>query len=113
MRSAERCEHFDAIRPVDARTAGCEGCEALGETKWIGLRACLTCGHVGCCEDSRHAHALAHYLATGHPMIASIERGENWGWCYVDQRYFDPMPGPRPKRPSRLRALLRRLFRRR
>jgi len=96
LRSAERCEHFDAIRPVDARTAGCEGCEALGETKWIGLRACLTCGHVGCCEDSRHAHALAHYLAS-----------------YVDQRYFDPMPGPRPKRPSRLRALLRRLFRRR
>jgi len=107
---SERCEHFSEIRPVAARTRGCEQCVALG-SQWTELRVCLTCGHVGCCEDSKHAHALAHFNATGHPMIASLERGQSWGWCYVDRRYFDPMPTPLPQRPSALVTLLRR-FRR-
>jgi len=103
----EPCEHFSAIRDVDARTRGCEECTALGDA-WTELRVCLTCGHVGCCEDSRHAHALAHYQSTGHPMIASLERGQTWGWCYVDGRYFDPMPGRLPRRPSLIASLFRR-----
>jgi hypothetical protein len=45
-------------------------------------------------------------------MIASLERDETWGWCYVDRRYFDPMPGPLPRRRSVLRNLLARLVRR-
>ena len=101
----EPCEHFDTIRDVPARTRGCEECTALREA-WTELRVCLTCGHVGCCEDSKHAHALQHFNATGHPMIASLERGQTWGWCYVDRRYFDPMPGPLPRRPSLLSTLL-------
>jgi hypothetical protein len=108
----DRCEHFDAIRPVAPRTRGCEECLAIGST-WTELRVCLTCGHVGCCEDSRHAHALQHFEATGHPMISSLERGQTWGWCYVDKRYFDPMPGPLPRARGRLRALVDRLRRRR
>ena len=68
----QRCEHFDDIQQVMARTAGCEGCEALG-CKWTELRVCLTCGHVGCCEDSPHQHALHHFESTGHPMIASLD----------------------------------------
>jgi len=107
----DRCEHFDEIQPVDARTNGCEGCLALGE-RWTQLRVCLTCGHVGCCEDSKHAHALQHFNTTGHPMIASFERGDTWGWCYVHKRYFDPMPGPMPKRRSVLRRLLGKATRR-
>src|SRR3954467_12353127 len=95
----EPCEHFSAIRKVDARTRGCEECLAMGAT-WTELRVCLTCGHVGCCEDSTHAHALQHFNATGHPMIASLERGDTWGWCYAHHRYFDPMPGAGPKRCS-------------
>jgi uncharacterized UBP type Zn finger protein len=106
---ADTCAHFADIRRVTARTNGCEECQALG-TPWNELRVCLTCGHVGCCEDSAHAHALAHFNATGHPMIASLEKGETWGWCYVDRRYFDPMPGPLPKRRSALAALFARLF---
>jgi uncharacterized UBP type Zn finger protein len=104
----EVCEHFGEIQDVTARTNGCEECIALG-AKWNQLRVCLTCGHVGCCEDSHHAHALAHFNATGHPMIASFERDETWGWCYVHRRYFDPMPGPVPKRRGPLTALLGRL----
>lgn len=105
----DRCEHFDEVRDVQPRARGCEECLALG-VEWNELRVCLSCGHVGCCEDSEHAHALAHFNATGHPMIASLERGETWGWCYVHRRYFDPMPGmPHGQRPA-FASLLRRLF---
>src|SRR5512141_750189 len=104
----DRCEHASEIRQVTPRANGCEDCAALG-ARWNELRVCLTCGHVGCCEDSPHAHSLAHFNATGHPMIASLEKGETWGWCYVDRRYFDPMPVPLPRRRSPLAALLARL----
>jgi uncharacterized UBP type Zn finger protein len=101
----DRCGHFDTIRDVQPRTDGCEECMAQGSA-WNELRVCLSCGHVGCCEDSANAHALAHFQSTGHPMIASLERGETWGWCYDDRRYFDPMPGPLPRRRSALRKFL-------
>jgi len=104
----EQCEHFAEIADVAPRTDGCEECLAIGST-WTQLRICLTCGHVGCCEDSAHAHALQHFNTTSHPMIASLERGDTWGWCYVHHRYFDPMPGALPKRRSGLRRLLDRL----
>ena len=73
---------------------------------------CLTCGYVGCCEDSKHAHALAHFNATGHPLIASIERGETWGWCYVHNRYYDPLPAGMVKRPGFIAGLFGRTRRR-
>jgi uncharacterized UBP type Zn finger protein len=101
----ERCEHFSEIRQVTPGTNGCEECLALGET-WTELRVCLTCGHVGCCEDSTHAHALQHFNAMGHPMIAPLDRRETWGWCYVHRRYFDPMPASFFKRRSALAALI-------
>jgi uncharacterized UBP type Zn finger protein len=105
---AEPCEHFGEIRQVTPRTNGCEECIALG-TPWNELRVCLSCGHVGCCEDSEHAHALQHFNSTAHPMIASYERGESWLWCYVHRRYFDAPPGALPKRRSALAAFLGRL----
>jgi uncharacterized UBP type Zn finger protein len=109
--ATNRCEHFSEIRDVHPRTKGCEECLALG-APWNELRVCLTCGHVGCCEDSQYAHALAHFNATNHPMICSLERGETWGWCYVHRRYYDPMPGRLPQRRTALGALLARMFRR-
>jgi hypothetical protein len=80
--------------------------------EWNELRVCLTCGHVGCCEDSAHAHALRHFQSSGHPLIASLERGETWGWCYLDRRYFDLPPPLRPRKRSRLTSALGRVFRR-
>ncbi len=102
------CEHFGNARRVTASSRGCEECLEMGAS-WNELRICLTCGHVGCCEDSEHAHALRHFNATGHPTIASFERGEKWAWCYVHRRYFDPMPLDPPKRQSALVAWLAQL----
>lgn len=77
--------HVTAIRPVVPRTPqGCEECLRLG-TLWVHLRLCLTCGHVGCCDSSPGKHASAHARAIGHPIVQSMEPGEDWRWCYVDQ----------------------------
>lgn len=105
------CDHFQEIQPVTPRTNGCEECLALG-VPWNELRVCLTCGHVGCCEDSEHAHALKHFNTTGHPLIASMERGETWAWCYDHRRYYELTPESRPKRRSALAAFVARLFKR-
>lgn len=107
----EPCDHFSEIQPVTPRTNGCEGCLELGAT-WNELRVCLTCGHVGCCEDSEHAHALKHFNMTGHPLIAPLERGETWSWCYDHRRYYELAPELRPRRRSALVALLARFFHR-
>jgi uncharacterized UBP type Zn finger protein len=106
---AEHCEHVSEIHQVTPRTNGCEECIALG-TPWNELRVCLSCGHVGCCEDSPHAHALQHFNATGHPLIASFERGETWGWCYIHRRYFELAAELRPRSRSRLAVAFARLF---
>jgi uncharacterized UBP type Zn finger protein len=105
----ERCEHFDGLSQIAPQTNACEECRALGAT-WYELRVCLTCGNVGCCEDSPHTHALKHFNTTGHPMIAPLERSETWSWCYVHRRYFELEPELRPKRRSALAALLGRLM---
>ena len=103
---SDSCPHFDQIRAVKPSAKGCEDCLAIGEDTWIGLRLCLTCGHVGCCDDSKNAHATQHFNATQHPLIRSLERGEKWGWCYVDKKYFQSMPRSRGRSlRSRIRAL--------
>jgi uncharacterized UBP type Zn finger protein len=47
----------------------------------------LVCGHVGCCDSSKNKHATRHFRETGHPVVRAFERGEEWGWCYVDELY--------------------------
>src|SRR5689334_20118725 len=83
----ERCDHFAAVGNPDPRPPGCEECMATGQT-WVALRVCLSCGHVGCCEDSPGAHALEHFQSTEHPIIRPLERDERWTWCYPHNRYF-------------------------
>jgi uncharacterized UBP type Zn finger protein len=89
------CTHLDRVRGVVPRTPdGCEECLAMGST-WVHLRLCLSCGHVGCCDDSPNQHATAHFHLSGHPIIASFEPGERWGWCYVDRIFLQPDAAPR------------------
>jgi hypothetical protein len=83
---AGRCTHLDQVKlqELPAAVDGCEDCLRIGG-KWVHLRICLTCGHVGCCDDSPNRHATAHANATSHAIIRSLEPREEWCWCYVDE----------------------------
>ena len=81
------CRHVAAISPVVPSAQGCEDCLKTGDA-WVYLRVCMTCGHVGCCDNSKNKHATKHYHTTGHPVIQSFEPGETWLWCYVDEKLF-------------------------
>ena len=66
---------------------GCEECLVSGDA-WVHLRLCRSCGHVGCCDDSKNKHATKHFKATRHPIITSLVPGETWSWCFVDNVAF-------------------------
>jgi hypothetical protein len=85
-----RCTHLNQIKTRTPNTAGCEECLANGMT-WVHLRLCLTCGHVGCCDESEGKHATHHFASTQHAIMRSLEPGETWGWCFVDRIMFDPL----------------------
>lgn len=78
------CSHLDQIKDVTPHTKGCEECLKIG-SRWVHLRLCLTCGKVGCCDSSPNRHATKHAMADHHPIVRSIEPGESWRWCYVDE----------------------------
>jgi CPA2 family monovalent cation:H+ antiporter-2 len=78
------CSHLDQTRPVLPSARGCEDCLRIGDS-WVHLRICMTCGHVGCCDSSKNKHATGHSHGTGHPIIKSLEPGEDWAWCYPDE----------------------------
>jgi uncharacterized UBP type Zn finger protein len=80
------CTHQDQIREVTPSAQGCEDCLRTGG-RWVHLRICLSCGHVGCCDSSPNKHATAHHRESAHPIVQSFERGEDWRWCYVDKAY--------------------------
>jgi hypothetical protein len=80
------CTHLDhvLVTELPAAVDGCEDCLATGG-RWLHLRICLECGHVGCCDDSPGRHATAHGAESTHPIIRSLEPGETWSWCFVDE----------------------------
>lgn len=89
---SKQCSHLGEVQHVTPRTpAGCEECLA-GGGRWVHLRLCLSCGHVGCCDNSPGRHATRHFASTHHPLMRSFERGEDWGWCYVDEVMIAPAP---------------------
>jgi hypothetical protein len=78
-----------AVRP---RAHGCEECLRTGG-RWVHLRLCLECGHVGCCDNSPGRHATGHFHETHHPVIRSFEPGEDWAFCYSDEMFAQHFPG--------------------
>ena len=83
------CTHVLTLKPVHPHTRkGCEECLKMG-ARWVHLRLCMNCGHVGCCDSSPNRHATKHFQATEHPIIRSLEPGEDWGYCYVDDVELD------------------------
>ncbi|MGH3133462.1 MAG: UBP-type zinc finger domain-containing protein [Gaiellaceae bacterium] len=89
----EACTHVDGVQVTELPDPlpGCEECLKTG-SNWFHLRMCLSCGKVGCCDNSRHRHATAHFHETGHPLILSAQPGEDWAWCYVDEVMLDLSP---------------------
>ncbi len=83
------CSHFDQVVVVDPpeQFAGCEECLKLGSS-WMHLRMCQTCGTIGCCDSSPNRHASRHAREAAHPVARSVEPGEDWSWCYVDELMF-------------------------
>jgi uncharacterized UBP type Zn finger protein len=82
------CQHLDTIVvPAPDHVDGCEECLKTGDT-WVHLRLCRECGKIACCDSSPNKHATAHFHDTGHPVIRSVEPGEEWNWCYVDEVAF-------------------------
>jgi len=77
------CPHVPIGAPAPARGDRCEACGVDGS-----LRACATCGYVGCCESQR-AHDAQHWRAAGHPIIRSLPSSErSFTWCYACNNYL-------------------------
>jgi uncharacterized UBP type Zn finger protein len=86
---AADCSHLDTIVPdIVPSSTGCEDCLRIG-SRWMHLRRCMECGHVGCCDSSPMRHATAHFHETTHPIVQSFEPGEDWLWCYADEVGFE------------------------
>ncbi|NLU81636.1 UBP-type zinc finger domain-containing protein [Rhodococcus sp. HNM0569] len=109
-----------AIDPdVPPSGPGCVECLAA-DGWWVHLRRCAHCGHIGCCDTSPSQHATKHAGATGHPLVASYEPGEDWFYDYRDQQFYEgpvlapprahpadqPIPGPSGKVPPNWQELL-------
>jgi uncharacterized UBP type Zn finger protein len=81
---AKKCKHLNQITITTSDKHVCEDCVKIGDT-WVHLRMCMSCGHVGCCDSSKNKHATKHFHQSSHPVMRSIEPGEDWIWCYVDE----------------------------
>ncbi len=80
------CGHLDQVLVTELPESvdGCRSCLEIG-TLWVHLRLCLTCGRVGCCDSSPERHASRHAAELEHPIVRSIEPGEDWSWCFPDE----------------------------
>ena len=92
---------------------GCVECLESSKGWRFHLRRCAECGHIGCCDSSPSQHASRHAAATGHPIIASFEPGEDWFYDYEKQAAIEgvallpprahpvsqPVPGPSGRVP--------------
>ena len=85
------CAHLDQVLvsevPTREEVPGCEECLKTGG-RWVHLRICRTCGKAGCCDSSPGRHASRHAAQEEHPIMSSIEPGESWSWCAVDEVAF-------------------------
>lgn len=86
---SDECRHLDQIvLGVEPSGDGCKECMETGG-RWMHLRRCTVCGHVGCCDSSPGRHATKHALETGHAIMQSYEPGEDWLYCTEDDLLFE------------------------
>jgi hypothetical protein len=94
MATEVNCTHLDTVPGEPPVADGCVECLAAGD-RWVHLRRCTSCGHIGCCDSSPNKHASKHARQTDHPLVQSFEPGEDWYWCYVDEVGFEVPPAVR------------------
>ena len=85
----DACVHIANI--VDfkpTRRRECAECVKIG-AQWVHLRTCQTGGATLCCDSSPNRHASKHARASGHPVVASAEPGEQWFYCFVDDVFAE------------------------
>ena len=92
--AAAACTHLDTVEVLELPEPplGCEECLKTGD-RWVHLRLCQSCGTIRCCDSSPNKHASRHAHESGHPIARSVEPGEDWSWCYVDEAMFVLAPG--------------------
>lgn len=97
LKRKKDCAHVDGLDEVEPSSPdSCLQCVDMGDT-WVNLRLCLTCGQVGCCDNSKNKHATAHFKETGHPIIQSYQPAETWRYCYVDDQNLTDAESPARK----------------
>ena len=89
MSTSPICSHLDQIEVTELPEpiAGCEECLKTGD-RWVHLRMCQICGKIGCCDSSPNRHASKHAAQEDHPVLRSVEPGEEWSWCVIDEVAF-------------------------
>jgi uncharacterized UBP type Zn finger protein len=89
MPPPKTCDHIQSVTTVKHPAQHvCEECVKM-KAQWVHLRTCQSCGTTLCCDSSPNRHASAHAKASGHPVIASAERGERWLYCYPDDAFVE------------------------
>jgi len=85
--SQDPCTHIAAVEEIKQPTRRvCEEC-VKARSRWVHLRTCQSCGRTLCCDNSPNRHARRHAMETSHVVIASAEPGEQWLYCYQDDKY--------------------------
>ena len=83
------CGHIEAIETVkQPERRECEECVKI-HSRWMHLRTCQTCGVTLCCDSSPNRHASKHARSSGHPVVASAEKGERWLYCFPDDTFVE------------------------
>ena len=100
---SKTCEHLKGLTEGDFAPPGqplaCEECLKEG-TKWVALRQCMACGHVGCCDSSPGKHATKHYYQTQHRVMRSVMPGDKWTWCYEHEAGGELAPSAATKKKA-------------
>lgn len=99
MRAVDVCQHLQSMRAIEPLTEeGCQECLQTGD-RWVQLRLCMSCGHVGCCDSSPNRHATAHHRSTGHEVVQSFQLADDWAYCYTDESFVAHV-APEARRPA-------------
>ena len=82
------CTHKDHIHFVEPPEdiAGCEECLKSGD-RWVHLRMCQSAARSAAATLAEPARERAR-AREAHPVLRSVEPGEDWSWCVIDEVAF-------------------------